>query len=156
MVGRKCLSYYLVILWALKSGQYLRSLYNEVKNAQKTFPVDWCAICDDGGILIYSKGMYMLTRYDLAGCILAQHEFIVQLSAISMDSTLQYIVTGSERGDLCILRARDLIDVTMGDGICEGFSQHPKLPIGVHFMYIAKDVAFVGCTNGQLLVVGKS
>ena len=147
--------YHIVILWALRSGQYLRSLYNEVKDTQKTSPVDWCAICDDGSILIYSMGMYMMTRYDLAGCMLAQHEFIAQLSAISMDSTLQYIVAGSERGDLCILRARDLLDVTMGDGKCEGFPQHPKLPVGVHCIHVTKDIVFVGCTNGQLLVVGK-
>lgn len=126
-----------------------------MKGTKKTSPVDWCEICDDGCILVYSKATYQITRYDLAGQILAQHEFISQLSAVAMDTTKQYVFAGSERGEVFILRVRDLADATIGDGICEGFSKYPKLPVGVHFFHVGKDVVFIGCANGQLLVMGK-
>lgn len=141
-----------MILWALRDGSYLRSLYNE-SETHKLAPVDWCAITNNGNVLTYSKATYLITSYDLAGVVIARHEFIKQISAITLGPNGLYVIAGSERGEIFILRVRDLLDMTTDE--CGGFSVAPKLSTGIHYLYLTKEVLFIGGENGVLLVAGK-
>ena len=140
-----------VILWALRDGAYLRSLYHE-KEDGTPLPVDWCAVTEAGNVLTYSKASYTMTVFDLAGAVIARHEFIHQLTAVTMDASGKNVIAGTERGDLFILRAYDLEVITTGP---TGFAEAPKLASGVAYLMAARGLCVISDEKGSLLLAGK-
>ena len=129
----------------------MRSLYHE-KEDGTPLPVDWCAITEAGNVLTYSKASYTMTLFDLAGAVIARHEFIHQLTAVTMDASGKNVIAGSERGDLFILRAYDLKVITTGP---TGFAEAPKLSSAVVCLAASKGLCVIGDEKGSLLLAGK-